>query len=891
MSQLAICLTKVGVEAADAKWIQGELVLGDKVKPRQADLIAVRAYAQLIQKQHNKLRQELAKGLDPDALGDLAPIEVIKKTPEVTQTIEGQLEVSQELVDKLMSFVEPSRKVAVQNKDTFDKRLTGLLTRTPGTGKHSATPTKVVAFIDSSDNAVFVPSQLLTVKGADQDIDKESFVLFQIFKGRILFPENVSELRIEDQKTAIPIANKNNIVRQSMRIMRNKKNVIESHQSVEGILERFKKLLKEEGKAEKLRYNDYTSWIKAHTEIQVSKALISAAANSQKIHLALSEYNSLQGDNMGFEGVLGKNKKETALLIAGLINAATDTVKHRILAPLGINMENINLVTYWLMQGESIENIVKVKLKDPALQKYFKDVNLATQFDGVGKSKITKPTDFAGELDQAEALGLFASLLPTTENAIPSSMEDWLKWRGKNKLMMSNLGIANFDIFAYLQSDPEAQKLTREKIQEGTLNPLEIIDKLPHIKGYFNLINQFHQKRLELEPIYKLLYNNGVDAKNYNAVEFRVYNAVGERWFYQNDIKSASGPVKYDLTSAVTRDSFQKYMNGAFLEELHRLFPNNAFVRVLGEDVIKLSPEDRDNPAIVDEQMLQIRDIRSFSDQRQAEIIGGFMMLPAKMRQDLFYLSVMMNGLAETSGSFAALFRGTKNMTSWNDFLENDIKTVFQDVEDGNTLVKLVRSKIDKNLSSLSLPFDLTELNLSSTVGLSKRLAGTRELRLDDTNTVIRNYGKNKEETFTVDLFRGMMATELFHFKPRTDAQRTEIAKVVTQYIENIAPTTTLGNVDVLEQILEIANKPDKTDEDGFNLVGLLFTGKPAVEVINDPVIKESLRRFDNLNPNQISAVGPDIITFMRDLIATRQDMDNWTKSQERLIKCNIIKK
>ena len=70
----------------------------------------------------------------------------------------------------------------------FEKSLTLLMGRIPGTTPHSITKIKVVGFAHNADNTIYVHPDILVFHGADQDIDKGNLIAYEAENAQINIP-------------------------------------------------------------------------------------------------------------------------------------------------------------------------------------------------------------------------------------------------------------------------------------------------------------------------------------------------------------------------------------------------------------------------------------------------------------------------------------------------------------------------------------------------------------------------------------------------------------------------------------------------------------------------------------------------------------------------------
>lgn len=306
-------------------------------------------------------------------------------------------------------------KQAEQMFLAFQERLKGNNIRIPTTGKHSSVNTRIVAFLDGSLNSMFVPSMMLFIQGADQDIDKGNYLTYEMFKGMLpmvarkvvttgsysedenqVMPdfEETDELELiapdlykkEDQEKAWKIGVKNYLVQNLRKIMGDSKNVYEANVSVDSALQVLKDLRDQKNAAsEPYEWDSYLSYARMHEIAQVAKSLVGIFANSQKAYQVLySLYKSKGLNSNAILADLGMSEgTETWIKIAGLINAATDDLKEQILGVLGINETNAGMVSYLVTRGWELPEVVQfleANKADLEKMKYFRKYNVHRSF-------------------------------------------------------------------------------------------------------------------------------------------------------------------------------------------------------------------------------------------------------------------------------------------------------------------------------------------------------------------------------------------------------------------------------------------------------------------------------------------------------------------------------
>lgn len=93
------------------------------------------------------------------------------------------------------------KKLAEDQADNFPKTLEFLTARIPAQGKQSYMAGKIKGFINSNQNAIYGPAEMLTVTGADHDIDKANIMAYSVDENGIIYDYKPYEVDGEMSKS------------------------------------------------------------------------------------------------------------------------------------------------------------------------------------------------------------------------------------------------------------------------------------------------------------------------------------------------------------------------------------------------------------------------------------------------------------------------------------------------------------------------------------------------------------------------------------------------------------------------------------------------------------------------------------------------------------------
>lgn len=612
----------------------------------------------------------------------------------------------------------------------FRARLEGSMSRIPTTGKHSGVTTKIVGFVNDTMNGVFVPAELLMVQGADQDIDKGSYVTkkdirkaFQekgLLQGRekaiaqigflspianddfTLPPEYDDLLRgFSKQEKALvqELAIQNRISQKLSDILSDPKNLIELNTTVGDALQELRELrdtiIEQSEKEEPLAADNYLSYAKMHEQSQAGgKNLIAIFANGQKAYQVLYTAARMTGRKTNLpEGVYDTENK-IWLRYASFINAATDNGNEQILGPMGIDENNASFVNYFISRGWDAKQIYEF-LKEH--QDFFDVIREARRFDStrsfrVDKARLWKSDSKMSNLYyRVQEFNTLSQVLLNRE--IPNSAFESFNYQNNLEKFVNDSykyhdSITNnknkkldFSLMRFIADDLYAQTQIEQYEQmiefDGTsytgrhaYNVLDVLKSVPHIAAYQKVFAA-SRKVMQQYPIIRVTDEVAAQARTAETIR-----SISE------DMYRSINDFVYGLTIDNYFKSREKVVGdydlstpvgrAGFVNLAHsQLF--NMKDKFKGNRFIEqlvLSEEQRGKEQY---QRLRLFDAQNLTEEAILELKAAFTLLPEKNRQNFFYYSLIADRDLPSKGSISA-FIDLADKIDYNQFLQKEMK-------------------------------------------------------------------------------------------------------------------------------------------------------------------------------------------------------------------------
>lgn len=559
----------------------------------------------------NRLFSLFDKGLDTTKIADLLGV------PEesVISTLESFKQFSDSRRDTFIQLdanVPELRRQAENKFRSFQKSLDLIVGRIPSTGLQSVVGAKIIGFIESNQNTIWFPKELMMIQGADLDIDKAVVLSWE-------FDDNGN--LIEDES---PEGLKNKINQLLLDITLHPSNQIVSDSPVD-----MSEAKEEKENREALNPNPYTSSIKSWFGVFISKVLASEGKAMVGVVMNLYKaYNLIyftdfknQRDGkytdeskstvkpLLFNGKVytlanidpEKEGRQAWSFFSTLGNAATDNAKEMILGAIKANLQTGNIIGLLTCYGVKVSDTFDF-LAQPIIQevmmkiRHSTDIGNDTQiplnveravkqvlkergvdFDGfiqgnnqsLNKEEADQLTTLF-KLDQsATELQRLASALGINRE-IPVTAYDRFKFRQVlenyiNELFEKAEISTVFNLRRFLgdtQEDKDYKTATKalyDKVQ-SSFNILKVIDEVPDINMYLKssmyldtVIDGMSDKYATTETIIGKLKEIYPENKFQNITEDEFKMVVK---FLEESVVS-----KYIQTSGIFND-FNLYMEG-----------------------------------------------------------------------------------------------------------------------------------------------------------------------------------------------------------------------------------------------------------------------------------------------------------------------------------------
>lgn len=508
---------------------------------------------------------------------------------------------------------------------SFQERLHSITGRIPNTGPHSAVATRVVGFVNDSKNSVFVPSMLLFIQGADQDIDKGAYLTYETIRGiRPIVNDDFELLNVElftkykpknpasvnrprpdlsDREYALVVAYKNKVVDAIRNIMTDSANLVASNISVDSVMSDLKKIRDRRQASQDYNRYDYTSLTRMIQVNQSGKRLVGIFANGLKAYQNLYSYYKMTG-KPGPLGDLSTDFNRVWITFAAFINAATDNAKEQILGAMEINDENAGMIAYLIAKGYDANRIDEfLTVNKEQLERindfYYYDSELKFNPKKVWgeDAELTRIYTAAQEYRITASTILNRGIPPRSERmyGLKNSIETWVKEAYEKVLPQA----VPFDLVKFMNSDEYARqhiklydKVIAER-QEHEFNFLEMIQTVPHLKSYMRAFTtsfevlEANSKAFaitnRIADEYRFPEDSDEDSfvkkETYMSIMDFTYGGLIDAFFKsQGELAVVRG---YNLATPEGRTNFVKWMNNEGIKTLQSTYPENTFIQTI----------------------------------------------------------------------------------------------------------------------------------------------------------------------------------------------------------------------------------------------------------------------------------------------------------------------
>lgn len=508
------------------------------------------------------------------------------------------------------------QRKAEKKFNDFKKAMEVFAARIPGTGKHSGVNMKVVGFIDSTYNSMYVPVEMLYIQGADQDIDKGNVQTFVTdSKMEINIPDTVNP------NTEVPHII-NYVLDRMRKVFGAPVNAIEANVPVS--TDSLKEIAANRVLPVKAHHNNPFSIPFMYNANMQGKQLIGVFAQALKTYSGIY-YAARTGDVsfgepfefMGktYEGLAnmrGDDGKQAWIAFAELINAATDNAKELILGKIGANTETANIISMLTATGVPANDIFEYLLSEP-VQEVFGAIERSKEYDGGfpknlrsigegdGISEDAKEAAvYLGFLDQrAKEYGVLAKMFNLNQG-LPNGPYDVHNFHTGLEADISNLDAwpsldTKFSLERFVK-EPEYREWATKFMEPRFVNPLDVIQKVPHMWKYLQVAvyardrvrkTSFVIREVDsiLEKARQITANAKGELRKSSEIEYRqatnyIYGLAVDKHLRRIKKSVSIDGVRYDLWKINDRDKFMKSFPGY----ISRIAKNsdNEFLKSLG---------------------------------------------------------------------------------------------------------------------------------------------------------------------------------------------------------------------------------------------------------------------------------------------------------------------
>lgn len=596
---------------------------------------------------------------------------------------------------------------AAETFKSFQLRLQGIMIRIPTTGKHSAVATKVIGFINDSKNSVFCPTELYLIQGSDQDIDKGSYLTYDVIQGIVPFVNEKGELwsgyrrmfrkRKDETQEAFDarmqrvedVAVRNTVVQAIFNILKDPQNTVEANISTESVKQELHEL-RDERIDRGYRYDrdDYVSLIKMKEVNNVGKKLVGLFANSNKAFSILHDAARYFGYNNGIDI---EKAVDTSLRLSSLTNGAVDDAKDQAMGILNINANNANMVAYMVIQGKTFREIVEF-FERPDNQAFMQKIYDKKRFDSKdtfidAEKDFDKKSEFYDWYIKAEEFAAFATAVINRD--LPNSAYEMYALRNRVERYVNNsfkkAGFEdNFDFIEFINNESyrtemikRYQELVDDKESKHTLNILTGYT-VPHILGYmqtYATANAIIKSKSKVNKMVDAI----ADEDSKNTKEDRARKSVSEEKYNKmvdftyaaivGEFVKGTKVAGYDLSTPSGRKQFVDYIHTTFRELLrnNEAYADNKFVNSL--TVVDEKVWSKHLKSEVTYSRLRTFDLMNLQEEALIDMSAGFADLDPEHRKVLAMYSLITSGNKVGKGSIAPLFEPS-DFEAFNKFLK-----------------------------------------------------------------------------------------------------------------------------------------------------------------------------------------------------------------------------
>lgn len=616
----------------------------------------------------------------------------------------------------------------------FTAKIHGIMSRIPNTGKHSAVNTKVVGFMGDSMNSVFVPSMLLFIQGADQDVDKGAYLTYQSVKG--ILPEVDANYKLingylfngqkakgetlSDRQKAVIAAYKNKVVDSIRGIMGDSANALESNISVDSVMSELKNIRDQKESTQDYNRYDYTSLTRMIQINQSGKRLVGTFANGLKAYQNLYTYYKLTGV-AGPIADLNTDFNKTWITFAAFINAATDNAKEQILGAMGINDYNAGIVSYLIATGKTATEIDQFLTDNKSKLDEMNSFHYYDSEYGFNSDVVWGNTELNKIYKLSKEYRVVASSIMNTSKVFPKKsgdmyayknmVETWVKDAYKSALGQK----IPFSIVKFMDDDAYAKQHIKlyDKViatsQYFSFNFLGMLKTVPHLRGYMKTFTTALSILEDNSRVINLTNRLGdefafpndegddefVKEETYRDMTDFVYGGLIDLYFKSQDKKIGG----FDLTTPEERSRFVDTMNTSGKERLQSKYPDHSFVKTL-------FVEDAKRKGRIS-QRLRTYDLMHIEEEKLLEMQVMFQELEESERDSLIAYSMIVDKNKMGKGSWTQLL-SPSDMKDFNDF----VRSVNPDTLEMNVKVykDFNSSEYDSGLKFNAIPYSFTTI-------------------------------------------------------------------------------------------------------------------------------------------------------------------------------------
>lgn len=691
------------------------------------------------------------------ALQENLPIHMITADYFYNQIIsDKQREKVVEIHDKKMQ--------AEMMYEAFQLRLTGIMTRIPTSGFHSALVTRIAGFMEESMNSVFVPEGLKKLQGADQDIDKGAYLTFKTLTRYALFNPNVKDgkktytytpndtrfrgmvvdskqsqysgitpflgnlKRIQSLKALSNISKaelerialENEVVRAIKDVLSDPKNMVMQHTSADAVLrplEQDKEALlanSETDKKNTLRFNHLMSILRIHEMNQAGgKGLTGIFANGSKAYNVAYTRAKMTGNPGNLAGTKGENTVWESF--AGYIGASVDNGNLQILGVKGVDAVVAPYVNYWIAIGEDNETI-NALIKSH--ENFFKTLRNNNRYD---RAKATKVSDLKPEWRslyyRADEYNLLARSLMNRD--IPSSMEDIASYIITLENFV-NLAYRDFDRkFEKLDlerfTDPAEEAYVKQQIEQyqkmidgsenHAFNILDIM-QVPHMKAYQRALVTAHKQSRDIKA-YDILFemHRNDKKKDTQPRQYYMYNA--EQFAPDYDFVHGlfiDGYLSSRSTASITKyDLSTTKGRQEFIDETHESLPDLR-AKYLKRNNSLIRELSIDTDRITGMKRIRLNDFYDMNDELRTQYMEEMANLDGIDRQRLFIYNLITYRDKSSMGALSPFFSVT-DKHDYLDFLDYEMRMTPEMAMKAKTNHESFKKKSKSTINEYTIPF------------------------------------------------------------------------------------------------------------------------------------------------------------------------------------------